>query len=855
MHPLHDYIANQISERLKDRRVVVIYDRREELRPFFNELWDGASVDGKLTPIMVGKQHAKLYVFDGSFLKARFTVEEITNGDLPEQLVIYIPSLDRDTKGSLLMEMEKAGTFYLQPALKQFARLVLRNRYTDVAIDHMLKSDNLTYSDLARVAQDEAAAEGASLLKGVFGNSDTTEIITTWIVDSEHDSDLEAKGALGELRAVILARLGLTSPDDATVLRMRSIAARYLMANAFRSDLGENGRLKGPAAASLSNIAAPTTADQQKTIHEVAKRLRERHPAAYAHIADGIQSELGLSTESIVGCELGAIDTFRFEEMAIAATCFDLIAAEKFKEARALIGSRAKSFWINLDVDRKTIWAVCDLMVDLGQVAEAVCTTIAKANGNPALWVDRYVSTDHDGWFRLDRAQRKLEGFLVSVEDQIVEKATAKIRGVYENAVRRMTEGFVKALQKADWSVPGVLQQTRIWPDVVATRPVPVAYILVDAMRFEMGHELVDRITRATEVQIRPAIAALPSITPIGMAALLPGASATFSAVAQKDKLGASVEGEFLPDLSARQKFFKSRIQELVDLTLDDVISTNAKSLAKKIGNAKIIVIRSTEIDAAGENASTSSARRIMDGVVEDIARCLQRLTTAGISEAVITADHGHLFFASERDPSMRLDAPGGDTIDLHRRCWIGRGGTVPAGAVRVSGAKLGYTTDLDFAFPASTSVFKSGGGLAYHHGGASLQELVIPVITVKLKADGSAKAEKNAVTVTHDFHEVTNRIFTVGIELGGTAKNMFDDARQVRPLVLFDERPVARAAIATGAVLEEGRLTLIPGTQATVAFMLTDDTVKHVRIQVLDADTDAVLYFSPKDIPVRLGV
>ena len=64
----------------------------------------------------------------------------------------------------------------------------------------------------------------------------------------------------------------------------------------------------------------------------------------------------------------------------------------------------------------------------------------------------------------------------------------AKIRAVYENAVRRMTEGFVKALQKANWLVPGVLQQTRIWSDVVASRPVPVAYILVDAMRFEVGH-------------------------------------------------------------------------------------------------------------------------------------------------------------------------------------------------------------------------------------------------------------------------------------------------------------------------------------------------------------------------------
>ena len=469
------------------------------------------------------------------------------------------------------------------------------------------------------------AAEGTSLLKGVFGNSDTNAILTTWIANAEHDGDLEAKGALGELRSVVLGRLGLTIPDDAAIVRMRSITARYILANEFRSDLGKNGQLNGAAAAKLNNITAPTTADQEKAIREVAKRLRERYAAAYASLADGIENELGLSTESVVGSELGAIDTFRFEEMAVAAACFDLIAIEKFAEARTLIGSRDNSFWTNLDVDRKTIWAVCGLMVDLGRVAEAACTTIAKANGNVTLWVDRYVSTDDDGWFRLDRAQRKLEGFLVSVEDQIDEKAIAKIRGVYENAVRRMTEGFVKALQKADWSVPGVLQQTRIWPDVVDGRPAPVAYILVDAMRFEMGHELVDRITRATELQIRPAIAALPSITPIGMAALLPGASATFSAVAQKGKFGASVEGEFLPDLSARQKFIKSRVPELVDLTLDDVISTNAKTIAKKIGDAKIIIIRSTEIDAAGENASTSSARRIMDGVVEDIARCLQR--------------------------------------------------------------------------------------------------------------------------------------------------------------------------------------------------------------------------------------
>jgi PglZ domain-containing protein len=349
---------------------------------------------------------------------------------------------------------------------------------------------------------------------------------------------------------------------------------------------------------------------------------------------------------------------------------------------------------------------------------------------------------------------------------------------------------------------------------VVAGRPVPVAYVLVDAIRYEMGQELVGRLAQATEVVIRPAIAALPSITPVGMAALLPGAAGTFSVVTSKGKFGASVDETFLPDLAARQKFMKWRVPDLVDLELDEVLSSNAKALQKKIGEAKIVVVRSSEIDGAGENTSTFYARRIMDRVMEDLARCLQRLAAVGIGEAVITADHGHLFFAEDRDPSMRIDAPGGDTVDLHRRCWIGRGGTTPPGSVRVSGPKLGYSSDLDFAFPSSTAVFKSGGDLAYHHGGPSIQELVIPVITAKLSGAGAGKVERNAVTVAHDFDAVTNRIFTVRIELGGASKNLFENARKLRPLVLSNDKPVARAAIATGAILEDGRLTLGPASR-----------------------------------------
>ena len=87
-----------------------------------------------------------------------------------------------------------------------------------------------------------------------------------------------------------------------------------------------------------------------------------------------------------------------------------------------------------------------------------------------------------------------------------------------------------------------LLHQTHIYSEIVAERPKPVAYFLVDAMRFEMGVELAERLPKTTEVIVRPAICALPSITPIGMAALQPGASSSFSVVEQGGTLGVRID-------------------------------------------------------------------------------------------------------------------------------------------------------------------------------------------------------------------------------------------------------------------------------------------------------------------------
>src|SRR5581483_4039069 len=208
------------------------------------------------------------------------------------------------------------------------------------------------------------------------------------------------------------------------------------------------------------------------------------------------------------------------------------------------------------------------------------------------------------------------------------------------------------------------------------------------------------------------------------------------------------IDGTFLADLAGRKKFAAARIPKLIDVALDELLSLPPSKLAKKVEHAQVIVVRSQEIDHAGEGRFAYQARQVMDTVIDNIARAIRKLSGAGVEYCVVTADHGHLFLPSDRDESMRIDPPGGQTVDLHRRCWIGRGGTTPTGCVRVSAAALGYASDLEFVFPTGPAVFRAGGVLAFHHGGPSLPELIVPVLTVRTKSVVSPHATASPLKV-----------------------------------------------------------------------------------------------------------
>src|SRR5260370_8428421 len=133
----------------------------------------------------------------------------------------------------------------------------------------------------------------------------------------------------------------------------------------------------------------------------------------------------------------------------------------------------------------------------------------------------------------------------------------------------------------------------------------------------------------------------------------------------------------------------------------------------------------------------------------------------------------------------MRVEPPGGATVGIHRRCWIGRGGATPVGCVRLSAAELGYASDLEFVFPRGAGVFKAGGDLGYHHGGLSLQELVIPVVTIYSTPSPTRAGKPERLGVLNVPSTITNRIFSVTTELGRPNLALFSTPTAAHPLLL----------------------------------------------------------------------
>lgn len=843
MNPFSHYLEKLLADHLKKRRVAVWYDPRLEFGAFVEALTRQEGPTSGVSQVMIGGLHVYLAEFTGSFFGLKAVVEPLVDGDSPETLLIYIPGTHRDLKGSLLMELEKGGIAF-DWQLKKRARFCLQDKFSDGAIDRMLAPEKITYADIVAFF-DQENGETPSILKTIFqGTRDAAAMIARWLCEPALDSFIREKEAVSELYGSIRVRTGFDPAGEKTLEEARDKVMRYVLVGEFRDDLS------GDPPSSLSMIPAPPNKEQMQCVRRIAQCMREFHADDYVRVSSQMEKDLGLEHQKIPPENLGRVDTFSFEEKLLLGWAGQLILDGAYDRALVLASERKRSFWADLTLDRQAQWRACRLMAELGTRIAKARDTLKGAGKTPDQWIGAYCRVD--GWRRVDLAQQQMEAWVAKMTvDPGAESALEKVRQAYEDFIQDMALGFIGILEQAGWTVPGVCLQTETYSRVVNTEKTPAAYFLVDALRFSMADELAKLLPNAREMVIKPAVAAVPTITPVGMAALLPGAESGFHVVESGGKLCAQIDGTPLPDVVARLKFFKSRVPDMVELQLEKLLQMSSKKLREAISGASLVLVRSQEIDALGEMGGGLIARQVMDNMVGNVARAVQKIADAGINRFVITADHGHLFTRKKED-AYKTDAPGGKTLELHRRCWIGHGGITPPGTVRLGASEFGYGGNLEFVFPKGIGVFKSGGDLGFHHGGLSLQELIIPIISFKLGQEKQTTGPMGEIILSGAPDVLTNRTFGIELEISGLFRQ---ESYTLRPILLSKGVIVGKAGMVLDGDYDQdtGCVTVHPSKKASVAMVLENEDCKKLTLIIQDPKTDAVLAQS-NEISVKLG-
>ena len=115
----------------------------------------------------------------------------------------------------------------------------------------------------------------------------------------------------------------------------------------------------------------------------------------------------------------------------------------------------------------------------------------------------------------------------------------------------------------------------------------------------------------------------------------------------------------------------------------------------------------------------------------------MKKLANANATNIFITADHGFLFQDEALADTFFLSTkPQGDDIKvINRRYVLGHGLKADNAFATFGAAQLGLESDLEVQIPKSIHRLRlAGGGSRFVHGGATLQEIVVPVLAVNKK-------------------------------------------------------------------------------------------------------------------------
>jgi uncharacterized protein (TIGR02687 family) len=260
-----------------------------------------------------------------------------------------------------------------------------------------------------------------------------------------------------------------------------------------------------------------------------------------------------------------------------------------------------------------------------------------------------------------------------------------------------------------------------------------VCVIISDALRYEIADELNSLINGENRfsAEISPMLSMLPSYTQLGMASLLPNKEITIV-----EKGIVTVDGSSTMGKANRVSILKRALdQKALAVDAESILNMKVEDCKDVVRDNQVLYVYHNVIDKVGDDRD--SEERVFsacEDALEDLQKLVRKLTSANASNILITSDHGFIYQNNVLDNSdfMVLPVSADGAFLSDRRFLVGSKLAENPSMMSFSASQLHLSGTCEVQVPRGINRRRvKGSGSRYVHGGASLQEVVIPVVKV----------------------------------------------------------------------------------------------------------------------------
>ena len=298
---------------------------------------------------------------------------------------------------------------------------------------------------------------------------------------------------------------------------------------------------------------------------------------------------------------------------------------------------------------------------------------------------------------------------------------------LYDTHIDTLNRNWLSSFNKInfDYSKIQVPKQFDFYNSQVAAVDQKLVVIISDALRFEVAEELLSRMHGDSKnvAEMEYMMASIPSKTNIGMALLLPGLKTFEETEVLSDGISTS---------SNNRAQILNKYKENATTVSFEVVKDSSKTENRELFKNDLVYVYHDVIDAIGDKrVSEPKTFEAVNQAISELERFVKLLHGSyNVANVLITADHGFLY-NDRKIEDKELEKLPSDTLLSHNRFFLTNSKIENELTYSIP---LEHTTnfksDLFVNVPLSINRYrKSGPGHQFVHGGASLQELVVPLI------------------------------------------------------------------------------------------------------------------------------